>query len=350
MPLTHPFAFDQIISTLAYFDQQKQHISGITQTFNGIDQGSLNRTATGLNLMTAQSAQRVEQIARMFAVGVEYLFSCVLELIQKHANKAQTFALRGKWYAVDPLAWTKKRDLKIAVGVGAGNKDAMLANLNQLLAQQMQIGMPLAIADRSTVYNTASEIAKLQGFAQPERFWKDPSQSPPPPQQPPLPVLIEQQKQQAEMQRAQMDMQAKQSEAQLDAQIKAMELEHAARMDAMQREFDRWKTEFDASVKLQIAAMQEDKATEREVTKISASQQLEGIRMQREDAKAMQEADAEDVVGQTLAAIGQQVQQLSQLLATSKVAGIEKLRGPDGRMIGARIKRANGEVEDVPIQ
>jgi hypothetical protein len=162
--------------------------------------------------------------------------------------------------------------------------------------------------------------------------------------------MLEQQKQQAEMQRAQMDAQAKQAESQLDAQVKAMELEHKARMDAMQLEFDRWKTEFDASVKLQIAAMQEDKTTEREITKIGASQQLEGIKMQREDAKAMKDAEAEDVVGQTLAAIGQQVQQLSQVLATSRVAGIEKLRGPDGRMIGARIKRANGEVEDVPIQ
>ncbi len=350
LPLNHPFAFDSIIGTLSYFDQARQNISGVNAYFNGVDQGALNRTATGLSLMTTQSAQRVEQIARMFAIGVEYLFSCVLELIQKHANKAQTFALRGKWYAVDPLAWSKKRDLKIAVGVGAGNKDAMLAHLNAMLAQQMQIGMPLAIADRTTVYNTASEIAKLQGFAQTERFWKDPSQTPPPQPQPPLPLMLEQQKQQAEMQRAQVAVAAEQAESQLDAQVKAMELEHKARMDAMQLEFDRWKTEFDASVKLQIAAMQEDKATEREVTKIGASQQLEGIKMQREDAKAMKDAEAEDVVGQTLAAIGQQVQQLSAVLATSRVAGIEKLRGPDGRMIGARIKRANGEVEDVPIQ
>jgi hypothetical protein len=350
LPLNHPFAFDSIIGTLSYFDQARQNISGVNAYFNGVDQGALNRTATGLSLMTTQSAQRVEQIARMFAIGVEYLFSCVLELIQKHANKAQTFALRGKWYAVDPLAWSKKRDLKIAVGVGAGNKDAMLAHLNAMLAQQMQIGMPLAIADRTTVYNTASEIAKLQGFAQTERFWKDPSQTPPPQPQPPLPLMLEQQKQQAEMQRAQVAVAAEQAESQLDAQVKAMELEHKARMDAMQLEFDRWKTEFDASVKLQIAAMQEDKTTEREITKIGASQQLEGIKMQREDAKAMKDAEAEDVVGQTLAAIGQQVQQLSQVLATSRVAGIEKLRGPDGRMIGARIKRANGEVEDVPIQ
>src|SRR5574343_1424464 len=140
MPLTHPFAFDQIISTLNYFDQTRQNVSGVNAYFNGVDQGALNRTATGLSMMTTQSAQRVEQIARMFAIGVEYLFSCLLELLQKHSNKTQIFHLRGKWYAVDPLAWSKKRDLKISVGVGAGNKDAMLQQLQQMFAAQTQVG------------------------------------------------------------------------------------------------------------------------------------------------------------------------------------------------------------------
>ena len=343
LPLNHPFAFDSIIGTLNYFDQSRQNLSGVNAYFNGVDQGALNRTATGLSMMTTQSAQRVEQIARMFSTGVEYLFSCVLELLQKHSNKTQIFHLRGKWYAVDPLAWAKKRDLKISVGVGAGNKDAMLAQLQQMFGAQTQIGMAIGIADPRTVYNTASEIAKLQGFAQPERFWVDPASKPPAPPQPPPEVQVEQMRLQADQQKTQM-------QAQLDAQRTQLEIQAKAQLEQAQLAFDKWKTEFQASVDLQIAAMKEDKATEREITKLSASNQMEGIRMQREDEKERKESEAEDVVGQTLSQIGQQVQQLSQLLSMSKVAGIEKLRGPDGRMVGARIKRADGSTEEVPIQ
>jgi hypothetical protein len=232
----------------------------------------------------------------------------------------------------------------------AGNKDAMLQQLQSMFAAQTQIGMSIGIADPKTVYNTATEISKLQGFAQPERFWTDPAQKPPPQPQPPPEVQVAQMRLQADQQKTQAQLQADQQKTQMQAQVDSqraqVELQAKQQMEQQQLAFEKWKTEFQASVDLQIASMKEDKATEREITKLSASSQLEGIRMEREDAKAMKE----DVVGQTLSQIGQQVQQLSQFLSMSKVAGIEKLRGPDGRMVAARIKRADGSTDEVPIQ
>ena len=347
LPLNHPFAFDSIIGTLNYFDQSRQNLSGVNSYFNGTDASALNRTATGLSMMTTQSAQRVEQIARMFATGVEYLFSCVLELLQKHANKTQIFHLRGKWYAVDPLAWSRKRDLKIAVGVGAGNKDSMLAQLNQMLAQQMQIGLPIGIADATTVYNTASEITKLQGFAQPERFWVDPAQKPPQQPQPPLPLLIEQMKTQAGMQEAQINNQLKAQTAQLDAQTQQQ-------IEQMKLSFEKWKVEYQAQVDMALEQMKLSEGRDLELTKIGSTERIKGAEMQRADMSAATEQEQGALVKNMVQQFNELQQAMSQVVQTlggSKVVGIEKVRDPKtGRMVGGRVKRADGSVEDVTIQ
>jgi hypothetical protein len=342
LPLNHPFAFDSIIGTLNYFDQSRQNLSGVNAYFNGVDQGALNRTATGLSMMTTQSAQRVEQIARMFACGVEYLFSCVLELLQKHSNKTQIFHLRGKWYAVDPLAWSKKRDLKIAVGVGAGNKDAMLMQLNQMLAQQMQVGMPLGIADPRTVYNTASEIAKLQGFAQPERFWVDPAQRPPQPPQPPLPLVLEQQKGQIEMQKAQMD-------AQVGAQTKQAEIASKQQIEEQRIAFERWKTEFQAQVEIQLEQMKLGTSAELEIRKIGSAEGMKAAELERDD-EDMAEKKALEALMQQVQMLQQGLQQVISMQDGKRVVGVEKVRGPDGRMVAGRVKRADGSTEEITIQ
>jgi hypothetical protein len=47
----------------------------------------------------------------------------------------------------------------------------------------------------------------------------------------------------------------------------------------------------------------------------------------------------------------QAMTQVVQTLGGSKVVGIEKVRDPKtGRMVGGRVKRADGSVEDVTIQ
>lgn len=345
MPLQHPFAFDQIISTLNYFDQSRQNISGVNSYFNGVDQGALNRTATGLSMMTTQSAQRVEQVARMFSTGVEYLFSCVLELIQKHANKEQIFSLRGKWYAVNPLAWSTKRDIKISVGVGAGNKDAMLVQLQQMFAAQTQVGMAIGIADPKAVYNTASEIAKMQGFAQPERFWVDPSQRPPQPPQPPPEIVKAQMQIQSDQQKTQVDATIKSKQIDTDAQLKKYEID---KVD----ERERWRTVFEAQVQAGLKEMDVSATKELKYTELGSSRELENVRMQREDARTSQDKQKEEAVQNLWNQVGELQQAIQNVVRQlgNKVSGIERVRGPDGRMVGARIKRANGEVEDVPIQ
>lgn len=346
MPLVHPFIFDQVIGSLSYFDQVKQNRFGVNAYFNGTDAGAMNRTASGVAMLTGQSAQRVEQIARMIAVGVEYLFSVMLELIQKHENRTQTFQMRGKWFAVHPAEWARRRDLKISVGVGAGNKDAMLAQLQAMFAAQLQT-IPLGIANPQTLYETAIEIAKLQGFSNPEKFWVDPSQRPPAPPQPPLPLQIEQMKSQADAQVAQVKLQA-------DAQVEAMKMQHEAQLKQAQLEFDRWRVEFEAQTKLQLEAMKmgEQRQIERErldsaervkAAEISTSVQAKEAELQRADRDF--EANTNGKAQADSAIVGK----ITEIVAGQRPASIEKVRDKTGRMVGAVIRRADGTTDQIQI-
>jgi hypothetical protein len=128
----------------------------------------------------------VEQIARVFAPGIEYLFSVAHELLLKHGHKPDVVKLRGQWVAVDPRTWKTGRDLKLSVGFGAGNKDiqaARAANIWQMQLQAAQSGS--RIVQEANLYESALAYAKAADFTVPEKFWTDPRSLPPP--QPPPP-------------------------------------------------------------------------------------------------------------------------------------------------------------------
>lgn len=186
IPLAPTFLFPQAIQGLEYMDVVKEKRTGINKQFSGIDEKSVRQTATGIAQLSTMAAQRVEQIARTFAPGIEYLFSVAHELVIKHGHKPDVVKLRGQWVEVDPRTWKTGRDLKVSVGFGAGNKDvqaARAANVWQMQLQAAQAGT--RIVQEPNLYEAAIAYAKAADFQQPEKFWTDPRQLPPPPPPPP---------------------------------------------------------------------------------------------------------------------------------------------------------------------
>lgn len=314
VPLVHPVAFEQIIGTLEYFDNERQNRTGAMRGAAGLEANALNRAAVGTTIaMQNSAAQRVEHIARMMAPAVENLFSLVWETVSKHQNKAMAMKLRGKWVNVDPQAWRTKRDCRISVGVGAGNRDSMMQQLQTMLAAQMQIGLPLGLVSREHVHATNQEIAKLAGFANPARFWPDPQQLPPAPPQPNPDQIKAQTSMQIKQMELQADAQKFQAETEVrllemershtakmreiqanyelqaandlrdgererlkqerDLQLQALEAERVAQSEAMKRDLDKYKADLDAQVKLAIA----DKAAPPAVDIAPLQQALEQV-------------------------------------------------------------------------
>ncbi|MDQ5881859.1 MAG: hypothetical protein QG616_1691, partial [Pseudomonadota bacterium] len=350
VPVVHPFAFQEIIGSLEYFDQERQNRSGASRYFSGTDAGAINKTASGTMALQNMAAMRVEHIARVMAPAVEYLFECVHELISKHQNKPLTIKLRGQWVSVDPQAWRTKRDVRISVGVGAGNKESMQQQLMNMFGAQLQLA-PVGLVKPQHMHATMTELAKLAGFANPAKFWGDVSDiQPQPPQPSPDQVKAQsamqieqfraqqdamkaQAQQQIEMQRLQMQAELDRNREEMDARQKTLEAQQraeleqqkaliAAQQEAQRMELERYKADLDASVKLQIASM--GNQTTLETAQPKQDPRVEEIVKTMQELKAEYESPAEIVRGPDGKAQG--------VKRGTKVRKI--MRGQDGRAIG----------------
>jgi hypothetical protein len=342
MPLVHPVAFEQIIGSLEYFDQIRQNRTGASRYFSGTDAGAINKTAAGTMALQNMASMRVEHKARMMAPAVEELFACVQEILQKHSNKALTIKLRGKWTTVDPQAWRTKRDLRISVGVGAGNKESMAMQLQGQLGAQLQL-MPLGLARPENLYATVIELAKLGGFANPERFWTDPTTSPPMPQ-PPSPEMvkaqsamqIKQMELQANAQQFQMEMQAKYQELQVQHEAKIREVQASLELQNANDERDAIREQRKAETDAQIELLKEENKKQVAAMQAEIEKYKADLDAQVKLTIAQNQAQAQAVAGDQANTAMSGVQKLLQDMSEQMSAPAEIVRGPDGKATGVK--------------
>ncbi len=355
VPLQHPPVFDQVIGSLEYFDQVRQNRTGASRYFSGTDANAINKTASGTIALQNMASMRVEHLARTMAPAVEQLFSIVHELIQKHANKPAIIKLLGKWAQIDPQAWRTKRDAKISVGVGAGNKDAMMQQLQGVLMAQMQVGLPLGLVTRENIHATNSEILKLAGFSNPQKFWPDP-QNLPPPQPPVSPEVIKAQAEAQKLQfQAQQDQQKFQAEAQIEQQRMAMQAELDKQREEMQARQKTLEQQLNAEIEQMRIASQERIAAEKaalekykadlsaavaiQSAQTSAQTTLEGARISKEPDSAVAELKtALEALQGEMSSPAEIVRGPDGRAAAIRRGGRERkiVRGPDGRAIGVQ--------------
>ncbi|MFM6995566.1 MAG: hypothetical protein ACKOXL_00595, partial [Limnohabitans sp.] len=205
------------------------------------------------------------------------------------------FRLRGEFVRYDPNEWRDQYDMTTNVGLGTGDKQQQIAFFQNLM--QMQMGLAQSpfgqlLIDPQKIYNTVAKMVELGGQKNVGDFIGDPQGRPLQPPGPPPQLAIEQAKMQQQGQLKQMDLQYKaqaddlqrrqqaelelirqQAQQQTDANRQAMEaqmhrmkLEQEAQLDALraqyedqrhvrEMEFQRWKAELDASVRVTTANM-----------------------------------------------------------------------------------------------
>jgi hypothetical protein len=255
----HPFVFPEAMQGLEYMDQIRENRAGVNRYFTGVDQNSLNKTATGIQTLSTMAAQRVEQLARILGSGIEDLARIVHELILKGGHKKEIVRLKGEWVEVDPAQWKKRSDFKISVGFASGNKDAMVQRLMMIAQNQYQaLELGLPIVEPQNLHETMLELTKASDFSSPERFWTDPKTAEPKPQ-PPNPDMMKLQLE-GTVKEAELEMAQEQSAT--DAQLKQAELQLKAQEAAQKLEIEKYKIDTDARVRIAIAEMQREQARE----------------------------------------------------------------------------------------
>lgn len=366
MPVGVPNVFPQAMQSLEYMDGVRENRTGTNRYFTGTDSNAINKTASGVAQLTSSSAQRVEHIARICAIGVEELFSIVHEMMLKHGHRAMTMRLRGEWTEVDPSTWKSRADLRINVGMGTGNREQVLAHLNNILIAQEKFAQ-MGLATPAHLFNTLTEMTKAAGFASADKFFNDPSRNPQ--QAPPNPEMM---KLELEGKRIEQEQEAKQAQSRFQVQAEMLK----ATTEALRAELEKYKVDQQTAVDILLAQAQAQQAErqaavegERFDKQIDAEDRRAhaGLLAKKEEAnapaarakKSLRNGDPmQDVVasaaqelvqglrsdqGEHLQALMMQMQ--SQMGVLSRLAeGLsgerEIVRGPDGRPTGVRLKPA----------
>lgn len=287
-----PFIGPQVLTLLDHFGQVRDTRTGVTEMNSALNADSLakgNIGSEGISELIAQGAQRVELVARVLAeTGMRRQWRLLLKMATQYTDRAREIRVNGDWLKIDPRQWKNQYRMSVSVGVGNQGEAKKVLGL-QMIASVQERAFELGIVRPENALNLALDLARAAGEKQPERYF-----SPPPPpdpnQGPPPEVALEQMKQQGRMQeiqiKAQTDIQVEQmrqeaqaqqamAETQLEAQRNeldrqaqanqaALKLQYDAQLAQLklqyenadreaEREFQRWKAELDASVKIESA-------------------------------------------------------------------------------------------------
>jgi hypothetical protein len=178
---------------IEYLDSAKENRTGFTRYNQGSDGEGLNKTATGIRLIKESANGRIEIISRAFAEqGLAPLMRGIHGLCRRHATKAETIQLRGKWVQVDPRAWKKRTDMTVSVGLGTSDQQMRMQGVQMLRQTQGDIlkasagGALPPIVSPQNVFNAAAKLTEALGYKNPEQFFTSPDQIEPP-KPPPAP-------------------------------------------------------------------------------------------------------------------------------------------------------------------
>jgi hypothetical protein len=175
-PLIIPTMIEPIMSAIEYTDMEREVRTGVTRYSQGLDAESLNKTATGFKGIMDASQQRIEMIARLFADGgVKQIFTKTIQLMTAHQKTAVRSNVAGKHMMVDPSRWGDNTKCRVDVGLGSGDRNEKIANLNNILGmQQMFMANQLVLSDQAKMYKTLEKIIDEVGLKEVSEYFNNP--------------------------------------------------------------------------------------------------------------------------------------------------------------------------------
>ena len=292
-PLHESFDITKSLGMMEFMMGQRETRTGITRLNQGLDEDTINKTASGQAAMMATGQQMEEFVARCFAEAMARLFSKKLRLMADHGN-AIAIKVDGAYRRVDPSSWDDQMNVAVRVGLGSGRKEQRLV-YRQGLAQMQVEGVQYGLTDPKRIYNNMAAMVRDANLGNPSDYWIDPdsdefkaAQANRPPEQNPdvMKVQADAQIAQAKMQ---MDAQSAQQKQQLAEQVAAAQLQHTQDLAAAQMEGQREEAAF----KLQLAREQAEQQAALAEAKAQREADLAQQKAEFEAQLAQQQADRE---------------------------------------------------------
>jgi len=187
--LTTPFVGESSLPVLSMVEEMRQDRTGVSRTSQGLDPKALADSTNdiGATIMT-QALQRIRMVSRIFAeTGFKTAMLKLHALCQKHDSK-RDFNLSGEWSQVDPREWAKRSRYKCKVGVGHADKMERMRGISMIVQNQKEIasvaGVEGPVLGADNLHAALVEQAKLLGFVDGEKYYRDPKTYQPAPSGP----------------------------------------------------------------------------------------------------------------------------------------------------------------------
>ena len=270
-----PDITSSIYPVMQYLDAELEARTGLAKQSQGIDANALqNQSATAVAQVFSASQMRIKLVARIMAEGVRDIFALLHGTIRKHGQLQQTVRLRNAWVNIDPRGWKTRDDMTINVGLGTGGKAQQFAQVMALANIQKELiagGKVNLVGDRE-LYNTATELTRIMGHKNPDRFFNDPTATnpqtgqllhppPAPPSPPPDPKLLAlQARVQADQLAASHRAQADQQKAQADTIHQQVKVQAEIELAKVKAELDAKMALLDADLKAAMEAQKMQRA------------------------------------------------------------------------------------------
>lgn len=337
IPLVNPVTGAAAVQMIEYMDTVRENRTGITKYNQGLDSGSLNKTASGISQIMSASQQRIELMARLIAEsGVKELFMLVHKYSLQYMRKTEIVKLRNEWVPINPESWKERKDMTITIGNATGNKEQQVFQLEKML-QMLAQGMQIGIVTPQNMYNASAKYIQAQGFKDVDSYVSDPTKQPPkPPQEPP------------ELQKAKLEIQADaqkfQAQAQLDTQKmtveqqqKQQQMEQEMALKIKQAEMDAELEKYKADLKAQ---------TEKEIAMVKIQAETEVASMREQNDAAQQERNSQRTASQEGQKINLQVDGLDQIkqFQNDAVAAFEEHKGEMTDALKTALEQLTAEI------
>jgi hypothetical protein len=170
-----------VLAALEYLATVRENRTGIVRNNQGLDADSLNKTASGMNMLMSAAQQRQELIARVLAeTAIKRLFRLVYRAIKRACAGPVNYWSGKQFASCDPSQWPDEMELSVNVGLGTGNKDQAIQHLTLIGAMQekllaLQGGQadgPFVVAEN--IANATQKVTETLGFKTPGLFFQPP--------------------------------------------------------------------------------------------------------------------------------------------------------------------------------
>lgn len=175
VPFVVPQQVDGVMRMIEYTDMEREIRTGITRYSQGLDGEALNKTATGFKGIMDASQQRLDLITRLFAESVKVVFEKIVNVLSKYQDTTKQIQIMGQPMEIDPRMWGQNIYCRVDVGIGSGDRQEKILNLNNILTiQERFMASGMILADQEKIYKTLEKMIDEVGLKDVEQYFNNP--------------------------------------------------------------------------------------------------------------------------------------------------------------------------------